>query len=176
MRILSRFLTFLPLCLSACAGTPLTPQPQVTHAPPDAARTVVTPTVASLDKQPDTTPSATSPGRLPIDTHQWIFTAAWNAVRDKDFDKAVVDERWDGLRAMYEPLAMAAPDEPTFYHLVNEMLAGLGQSHLHLFGPGEMPKERGPEQESRLPRSAEVVALGTGIGDPGIVVRDIEGT
>ena len=134
-----------------------------------------TPTVASLDKQADTTPGATSPGRLLIDTRQWIFTAVWNAVRDKDFDKAVVDERWDGLRAMYEPLAMAAPDEPTFYHLVNEMLAGLGQSHLHLFGPGEMPKERGPEQESRLPRSAEVVALGTGIGDPGIVVRDIEG-
>ena len=62
---------------------------------------------------------------------------------------------------------MAAPDEPTFYRLLNEMLGALGQSHLEVHGPGEEPE---------LPAgAAEVVDAGTGTGEPGIVVRLIEG-
>jgi carboxyl-terminal processing protease len=175
MRTLSRrWLGFL-FCLSACASTAPTPQPQVTHASPDAARAMDPPPFAPLAGQAGTAPAAMGPGRVQIELRQSIFTAAWTAVRDKDFDKAVVDEKWDALRAKYEPLAMAAPDEPTFYRVVNEMLGGLGQSHLEVHGPGETPEEERADQPAKSSQPAEVIEVGTGTGDPGLVVRDIEG-
>jgi carboxyl-terminal processing protease len=174
MRTLFRHWTFFLLCLSACAGTPPTPQPQVTHASPDAPHLIDSPPFAPPAGQPDGAPADSGPGRVQLETREWIFTAAWNAIRDKDFDKAVVDARWEGLRAKYEPLAMAAPDEPTFYRVTNEMLAGLGQSHLQVHGPGEMAEADRPEQPSRASQPGEV-PWGPAIGDSGIVIRDIEG-
>ncbi len=116
------------------------------------------------------------PGKVQLEVRQAIFTAAWTAVRDKDFDKALVDKEWDALRAKYEPLAMAAPDEPTFYRVVNQMMGGLGQSHLEVHGPGEASEEEDtPEVKTGSQPAAEVVEVGTGTGDPGLVVRDIEG-
>ena len=107
------------------------------------------------------------PSAVRLRIRQEIFTAAWTAVRDKDFDKTLGGLDWEATRKKYEPLALAAPDEPTFYRTLNEMLGGLGQSHLEVHGPGEEPE---------LPvGNAEAVDVGTGIGDPGIVVRPIEG-
>jgi carboxyl-terminal processing protease len=106
------------------------------------------------------------PSAVRLRIRQEIFSAAWKAVRDKDFDKTLAGLDWDALRAKYQPLAMAAPDERTFYRVLNEMLGALGQSHLEVHGPGEEPE---------LPAgSAEVVQVGTGTGDPGIVVRQIQ--
>lgn len=119
-----------------------------------------------------------------LELRQSIFAAAWTAVRDKDFDEALVGpasaspaspSAWQALRAKYEPLAMAAPDEPTFYRVVNEMLGGLGQSHLEVHGPGEASEEEVGEPEPRAARAAEVIEVGTDTGDPGVVVREIEG-
>lgn len=116
------------------------------------------------------------PGRVRLQIRQAIFTAAWNAVRDKDFDKALTGPDWEAARAKYQPLALAAPDEPTFYRLLNEMLGGLGQSHLEVHGPGDEAEARADEPEAvRPPGSAEIIDVGTGVGDPGLVVRLIEG-
>jgi carboxyl-terminal processing protease len=96
-----------------------------------------------------------------------IFDAVWKTVRDKHYDKALGGLDWDALRAKYEPLAVGAPDEPTFYRQMNEMLGQLGQSHLEVSGPGAQPSPALVE-----PGDA---ATSSETGDPGLVVRDIEG-
>lgn len=176
MRSLSRLSLGLVLMSSACAGTTRPPQPQATAPTPDAARPTDPPPFSPLTGQEVPTRAALGPGKVQLEVRQAIFTAAWTAVRDKDFDKALVDKEWDASRAKYEPLAMAAPDEPTFYRVVNEMLGSLGQSHLEVHGPGEAPEEEAPEARPTPSQpAAEVVEVGTGTGDPGLVVRDIEG-
>jgi carboxyl-terminal processing protease len=114
------------------------------------------------------------PGRVQLQLREAIFAAAWTAVRDKDFEKALVGQDWEAARAKYQPLAMAAPDEPTFYRVVNEMLGAMGQSHLEVHGPGEATEEDTP-QSAPSQAAAEVIEIGTSTGDPGLVVREIEG-
>jgi carboxyl-terminal processing protease len=116
------------------------------------------------------------PSPVQVQIRQDIFTAAWTAVRDKDFDRTLAGLDWDGLRAKYQPLAMAAPDESTFYRFLDEMLAALGQSHLEVHGPGEDGEGKLEETApSRKPGTPDIVDVGTDVGDPGIVVRLIEG-
>jgi carboxyl-terminal processing protease len=162
--------------VSACAGTARPPQPQSTATGRDAARLTDPPPFAPLAGQDAPARAAMGPGSVQLELRQAIFTAAWTAVRDKDFDKVLVGKEWEGLRAKYEPLAMAAPDEPTFYRVVNEMMGGLAQSHLEVHGPGETAEEDLAEpQPAPAPGAAQVIEIGTGTGDPGLIVRDIEG-
>jgi carboxyl-terminal processing protease len=165
------------LLASACASATPQPQPQVTATPaPDAARPTEPPPFAPLSGQSQAAPAAMGPSRVELQLREEIFTAAWTAVRDKDFDKTLVGPGWDGLRAKYQPLAMAAPDEQTFYRVLNEMLGALGQSHLEVHGPGEASEEdAGEPASSPSPSAGEVIEVGTGTGDPGLVVREIEG-
>jgi carboxyl-terminal processing protease len=114
------------------------------------------------------------PSNVRLQIREAIFTGAWIAVRDKDFDKTLAGLDWQALRAKYQPLALAAPDEPTFYRLLNEMLGALDQSHLEVHGPGEEAEGQADEL-TRPPGSAEVIEVGMGTGDPGLVVRAIEG-
>jgi carboxyl-terminal processing protease len=165
----------LLLALSACASAAAPPQPQPAARVPDAARPTEPPPFEPLSGKESTAPAAMGPGQAQLELRRSIFAAAWTAVRDKDFDKAVIAEQWEALRAKYEPVAMAAPDEPTFYRVVNEMLGGLGQSHLELHGPGEAADEDIAERPEPSRQAAEVIEVGTGTGDPGLVVRDIEG-
>lgn len=159
------------LLLCGCAGKAVpTPGPVVAGVP-DAARPMEPPafapvagTVAAV-----ATPMGPSPATLRV--REAIFTAAWTAVRDKDFDKTLGGVDWEAMRAKYRPLALGAPDEPTFYRLLNEMLGTLGQSHLEVHGPGEEPEEAVAERAG----GPDVVDVGTGIGDPGLTVRSIEG-
>jgi carboxyl-terminal processing protease len=120
-------------------------------------------------------PAAMGPGKVQLKIRREIFTAAWTAVRDKDFDKSLGGVDWEAARAKYLPLALAAPDEATFYRLLNQMLGSIGQSHLEVHGPGE-ETDAPPVEPGRAPssRSAEVVEVGVGIGDPGLLVRLIE--
>lgn len=155
------------LLVSACAGQTPAPQSPAPAPAPDAARPTDPPAFAPVAAAAAIAPAAMGPSAVRLHLRQEIFSAAWTAVRDKDFDKTLAGLDWDAVRAKYEPLALAAPDEPTFYRTLNEMLGGLGQSHLEVHGPGEEPE---------LPAGkAEVIAVGTGVGDPGIVVRLIEG-
>jgi carboxyl-terminal processing protease len=104
------------------------------------------------------------------DLRRAIFEAAWTAVRDKHYDKTLHGVDWNALKLRYEPLAVGAPDEPTFYRLLNEMLGALGQSHLEVTGPGaeELPLAEEPASNQGVPTSGET-------GDPGLTVRIIEG-
>jgi carboxyl-terminal processing protease len=155
------------LLVSACAGQTPAPHGPTPAPAPDAARSTDPPAFAPVAAVALVAPAAMGPSAVRLHIRQEIFAAAWTAVRDKDFDKTLAGLDWDAVRAKYEPLALAAPDEPTFYRTLNEMLGGLGQSHLEVHGPGDEPE---------LPAGkAEVIDMGTGVGDPGIVVRSIEG-
>jgi C-terminal processing protease CtpA/Prc len=132
----------------------------------DAAAAMEPPAFAAVQGGPVVAPAAMGPSAVRLRIRREIFTAAWTAVRDKDFDKTLAGLDWEAARDKYQPLALAAPDEPTFYRLLNEMLGGLGQSHLEVHGPGE---ERDPPAAS-----ADLVDVGTGTGEPGIVIRLIE--
>lgn len=176
---MSSFRRFVPACLlllSACAGTAHAPQSQATPQMRDTPRPTDPPPFAPLSGQPAAAPAAMGPNRVQLELRQSIFTAAWTLVRDKDFDKSLGGQDWDALRAKYQPLALAAPDEPTFYRVLNEMLGALGQSHLEVHGPGEASDEEAPAPASGPAQpAAEVIQVGTDTGDPGLVVRDIEG-
>jgi carboxyl-terminal processing protease len=108
-----------------------------------------------------------------------IFDAAWTTVRDKHYDKALGGVNWDNVRARYEPLAVGAPDEPTFYRLVNEMLGTLGQSHLEVSGPGAeaiaVAEEPPPPPARPAGEPGQPVVASGDTGDPGLLVRVIEG-
>ncbi len=163
--------------VSACAGTTTPPRSPVPVAPRDTARPTDPPRfvpVRTADAGPG--PVAMGPGKVELKIRHAIFTAAWTAVRDKDFDKTLGGVDWDSMRAKYEPLAMAAPDEPTFYRLLNEMLDTIGQSHLVIHGPGdEVEPEPGQQGARGQPGSTAVTDVGSEVGDPGLVVRVIEG-
>ncbi len=88
-----------------------------------------------------------------------IIQQTWETVRDKHFDAKLGGVNWPAAREKWEPIAVAAPDDATFYRTVNQMLGELGQSHLRLTGPGSDP-------------SAE--ETGGGDADPGLTVRIIE--
>ena len=170
-------LVFAALFLSlACAGQTPPPRGPVGASAPDAARPTDPPVFAPLAAGAGPAPAAMGPSKVRLQIRQAIFSAAWTAVRDKDFDKALAGQDWNALRAKYQPLALAAPDEPTFYRLLNEMLGALSQSHLEVHGPGDEADTQIDEPEPvRPPGSAEVIEVGTGTGDPGLVVRAIEG-
>jgi carboxyl-terminal processing protease len=168
---------------STCAGTTPPPQAPSAAAGPDAAKPTDPPAFAPVQAtEPGPALAAMGPGQVRLKIRQDIFNAAWTAVRDKDFDKTLGGVDWEATRAKYQPLALAAPDEPTFYRLLNEMLGAIGQSHLEVHGPGDAVEE--PEEveqpkvepaPARGAGNAEVIDIGTGIGDPGLVVRLIEG-
>jgi len=172
-----RSATWAALALAlGCAGKSAPAAAPAPVAAPDAARPTEPPPFSPLPGAASPAPAAMGPSRVQLQIRQEIFSAAWTAVRDKDFDKTLAGLDWEAMRARYQPLAMAAPDEPTFYRLLDEMLAALGQSHLEVHGPGEDAAERlEPAGPARPPGGNEVVDLGTDVGDPGLVVRLIEG-
>jgi carboxyl-terminal processing protease len=159
-----------------CAGRTAPPPTVAPAAAPAAARPTEPPVFTPLAGAVAAAPAAMGPGRVRLQLRAEIFTAAWTAVRDKDFDKTLAGLDWEAMRAKYQPLALAAPDEPTFYRLLNEMLGALGQSHLEVHGPGDLPAGDVDEVEpAPQPGAAAVVEVGMDAGDPGLVVRLIEG-
>jgi carboxyl-terminal processing protease len=177
MNLLSARSVLVMAALSlACAGQTPPPQGPAATPAPDAAHPTDPPAFAPLQAGPGPAPAAMGPNKVRLQIREAIFGAAWTAVRDKDFDKTLAGLDWEAQRAKYQPLALAAPDEPTFYRLLNEMLGGLSQSHLEVHGPGDEAEPQADEPElARPPGSAEVIEVGTGTGDPGLVVRSIEG-
>jgi len=169
---------FLTLFLSACAGRAPAPQAPAPTPGPDAPAATQPPAFVPLGTDGGSAIRPWHPGSAGNQIRQAIFDGAWTAVRDKHFDKTLGGLDWDGLRTKYEPLALAAPDEPTFYRLLNEMLGLLGQSHLQVHGPGEEPAAPPDEISAPQTRTAAADAIreaGDDYGDPGLLVRIIEG-
>jgi len=161
------------LAVAGCAGkAPPAPLPAPVPASTDGAGTEP-PAFSPVPGLDAPAPAAMGPGAVRLRVRHEIFTAAWTAVRDKHFDKALGGVDWQAMRAKYEPLAMAAPDEPAFYRLLGEMLGTLGQSHLEVHGPGEAVEAEA--EEAVPPGAPAIVEVGAGTGDPGLLVRVIEG-
>ncbi|HEY4395414.1 MAG TPA: S41 family peptidase [Polyangia bacterium] len=154
------------------AGTPATPAPSgpgpVVEPPPFTAAPA--PGVAG-GESPET------------QMRRQIFEAAWRTVRDHHYDKTLGGLDWNAMRAKYEPLALAAPTEPAFYRVVNQMIGELGQSHMMVTGPGDEDEAAAEETaqpgEAPGPAGAQppgaATPVGEGVGDPGLTVRVIEG-
>ena len=168
----------LTLFLSACAGRTSAPQPPAATPGPDAPAATQPPVFVPLGSDGGSGTQPWHPGSAGNQIRQAIFAGAWTAVRDKHFDKTLGGLDWDGLRRKYEPLALAAPDEPTFYRLLNEMLGLLGQSHLQVHGPGEEPApppDEIPAPQTRTAAADAIREAGDDYGDPGLLVRIVEG-
>src|SRR5450432_989385 len=106
-----------------------------------------------------------------------ILDAAWRTVRDKHYDKTLGGVDWNAVRARYEPLALSAPSEASFYRALNQMIGELGQSHMMITGPGS--EDEDDVEELAAPgesaTSGPQAASSGAIGDPGLTVRVIEG-
>lgn len=162
--MLSRRLANLLVLTSTALGCASSPPPAPPPPPPALeAKGLAPPPLAMAESK---TRDPKDPRSNRSDLRRAIFVAAWETVRDKHYDKTLGGLDWEAARKKYEPLAVGAPDEPTFYRLINEMLGQLGQSHLEVGGPGA----------EELPIAEETGPLTGGeTGDPGLVVRMIEG-
>src|SRR4029078_7111631 len=96
--------------------------PEATGAPPHAVQPP--PFDAGTPATPERAASARTTER------RAILDAASRAERDKHYDKTLGGLDWNAVRAKYEPLALGAPSEAAFYHVLNQMIRDLRQSHL----------------------------------------------
>jgi carboxyl-terminal processing protease len=151
------------IALARCAGRTPTPTPPT--AEPAASGPPVSPPPAATAPSEGIDPR--DPRSADRQTRRSIFEAAWTIVRDKHYDKTLGGLDWQKLRAKYEPLAVGAPDQGTFYRFLNQMLGELGQSHLEVSGPGA------PASPQLDPSGDETPSGGS--ADPGLTVRAIEG-
>jgi len=163
--LLAPYGLLLLVAAAGCAGKTPNTTPGATAAGP---------TVQPPSFEPSTGPAPKPESRSPYaSSRPAIFDAAWTAIRDKHYDPKLGGVDWVAVRKRYEPMAIGAPDEPTFYRVMNDMLGELKQSHLFITGPGD-ESELGPQTEEQsggtVPQTA--IDLNT-LGDPGIIVRVI---
>jgi len=147
------------------AGCAAPPAPAPATPPPISAR----PADAAVVEPPAFVPTPVAAREARDDTRRTerraILDAAWKLVRDKHYDKTLGGIDWTAVRARYEPLALAAPSDATFYRTLNQMIGELGQSHMMIAGPGAEDENEEPGDSTPGPGGA---------ADPGITVRVIE--
>ncbi len=148
----------LCLTLTACAGK--TPAPTAEPDPQTDPGLQPPRFEGAAETQPKPESRSAFAGTRPA-----IFDAAWTLLRDKHYDRQLGGVDWNAVRSRYEPMAMGAPDEATFYRVMNEMMGELRQSHLFITGPGD-ESELGPSLDD--PGDASTTGL---IGNPGLTVR-----
>ncbi|MCG5055868.1 MAG: hypothetical protein KA712_23160 [Myxococcales bacterium] len=146
-----------------CAGSRGAPPP-----PPNVA--TESPGVEPPRFEPGPARSEKPESRSPYaGTRGAIFEAAWSTVRDKHYDPGLGGLDWTAMRKRYEPMALLAPDEPTFYRVLNDMLGELKQSHLSITGPGD---EAAPGPASPADAATDTSNGDPGLrGDPGLTIR-----
>ena len=64
-----------------------------------------------------------------------VFDRAWTLVAKHYWDRTKTGEAWADARDHFRPIALRAPDRPTFYTVLGEMLASLGDSHVYAIDP-----------------------------------------
>jgi carboxyl-terminal processing protease len=151
-------------CAGRAAAPTMMPTVPAQMSAPAPSGTLAPPPLASAG---ETKPPPADAAAVRTDHRRAILDAAYNLVRDKHYDKTLGGVDWPAVRKRYEPLALGAPNEATFYRFLNEMIGELGQSHLEVAGPGS-PGRAAFDSDGPPPGPG-------GAGDPGLIVRIIEG-
>lgn len=176
------------LAAVACGTTPPLPpaaEPAAPPAPDPRVQPMFTPTPVAT---PDVRQSERTAAR------RQIVESVWRTVRDRHYDPNLGGVDWDAIRRRYEPLALGAPGDAAFYRTLNDMVGELGQSHMVVSGPGAeegdpegigAPAADGAADGTKAATTPPPSAVGappvdvpmtiTGVGDPGLTVRAIEG-
>ena len=72
------------------------------------------------------------------------FDLVWRTVKEKHFDEKLSGEEWDRIGAKYRKLVAGVASESALNHLLQRMLAELGQSHFNILvssGQGEIGEQ-----------------------------------
>ena len=72
------------------------------------------------------------------------FDLVWRTVKEKHFDEKLSGEEWDRIGAKYRKLVASVASESALNHLLQRMLAELGQSHFNILvssGQGEIGEQ-----------------------------------
>jgi carboxyl-terminal processing protease len=64
-----------------------------------------------------------------------VFDRCWHLVAGRYWDRAKTGEKWAEARDHFRPLALTARDRQSFYTILGEMLASLGDSHVYAIDP-----------------------------------------
>ena len=64
-----------------------------------------------------------------------IFDRSWHLIASRYWDRAKTGEKWAEARDHFRPLALSARDRQSFYTILGEMLASLGDSHVYAIDP-----------------------------------------
>ena len=64
-----------------------------------------------------------------------VFDRSWHLVASRYWDRAKTGEKWAEARDHFRPLALRARDRQSFYTILGEMLASLGDSHVYAIDP-----------------------------------------
>ncbi|HEV3031402.1 MAG TPA: S41 family peptidase [Polyangia bacterium] len=164
-------LALLVAALAGCAAP--APPPPAAPTATLATPAVEPPPFAAAGPAP-TKEAAASDQRA---TRLAILDAAWRTVRDKHYDKTLGGLDWSAVRARYEPLALSAPSQATFYRTLNQMIGELAQSHMMITGPGSDDEDDVEELAApgEAATSGPAAPSSGAVGDPGLTVRVIEG-
>ncbi len=100
------------------------------------------------------------------------FESVWRTIRDLGLGPAPGGVNWDEVLARYAPRAAQAPDDDTFYRLLNQMLEELGQSHCAAIPRGGAASASATEATPAGPAPQGGLQQA---GDPGVIVREVEG-
>lgn len=187
MRSLHRLLLLILATLILCAcNTDPRGQPQASLAPtpiplPSAtARPTSTPR-PSATSTPTETPAPPTPTFLPLDPTATlaplsseerlaIFDKAWEVVHDNYLYEDFNGVDWAAVRAEFEPLVAAENDPATFYALMRELIARLGDDHSRFESPQEVA-----EQEARFEGISRYAGIGAIVRliDEGILILEL---
>lgn len=67
-----------------------------------------------------------------------IFDRSWHLIASRYWDRAKTGEKWAQARDHFRPLALRARDRQSFYTILGEMLASLGDSHVYAIDPVQL--------------------------------------
>ncbi len=138
----------------ACAtvmGRPARPTPTA-ESPTATPHSRRTPTPApTLDAAPsvtprDYTPVPAPPSPIVVDAemqarHRRIFEEIWGAVSEDYLYSDYNGLDWDAVKAEYTPQVEAAPDDETFWQLMQALIDSLGDNHSSFLSPEEAAEE-----------------------------------
>jgi carboxyl-terminal processing protease len=80
------------------------------------------------------TPAA-KPGTDEAETRRRAFEKVWTTINEKHYDPTFGGVDWKKVRAVYEPLALAAPSGVEFHAVLRRMLGELKLSHFSVYAP-----------------------------------------